>query len=344
MKKILQIGVVLTMLLGMVSFASPALASASQNYTVLVGSENTNMGVTIMGYYPHTVRIHTGDSVTWQINSHEPHTVTFLAGGSLGPLIFPGPLGFQVNSDAYFATPTNGLYDGSTYMNSGWMTIDPGGVQDFTLTFTAEGVFDYLCYIHGQMMKGSVEVVGPDVAVPSPADVLAKGMAELKADWLNVPTVLAKAKAQIVPPTKNPDGTFTHTITMGYESGNIAILKFFPSRDTVQPGDTVVWTMPSLIGEGAPHTVTFFNGTPDQPLIIVSGSVALVNPAVLFPSLSVIQGTPLNNTDYFNSGIMGQGSFSLKIGDVSGVLNYECALHDTSGMAASLFVVPKGGK
>ncbi len=348
MKKILQIGVVLAMLLGMVSFATPALASAPQNYTVLVGAENTSMGVTLMGFYPHTVRIHVGDSVTWQINSHEPHTVTFLTGGSRGPLIFPGPLGFQVNSDAFFATPTNGLYDGSTYMNSGWMTLDPGFVQNFTLTFTAEGVFNYICYIHGEMMTGSVEVVGSDVAVLSPAGSQAQGLAELKADWLNVPTVFAQAKAQVVPPTKNSDGTSTHTITMGYESGNIAILQFFPDRQTVKPGDTVVWTMPSTIGEGAPHTVTFYNGIPDKPLFIEvqgpNGPVELVNPEVLFPSSAVLQGIPLNDTDYFNSGLMLQGTFSLKVGNISGTLDYDCVIHDTSGMHASLFVVPKGGK
>jgi plastocyanin len=144
---------------------------------------------------------------------------------------------------------------------------------------------------------------------------------------------------------KNPDGTFTRTITIGYASGNIDVMRFFPSHQTVKPGDTVVWKLSSM--DMAPHTVSFYNGAADQPIFIIAqgptGPVALVNPAVLFPSQAVQQGKPLNNTDYFNSGILmpeGATSFSLKVGNISGTLNYECILHDTSGMFASLFIVP----
>ena len=353
MKRFLHFGLLLAMLLGMVSYAIPASASTPQQYFVLVGSENTSKGVSIMSFFPHTVRIHPGDSITWKINTHEPHTVTFLAGSSLESLIIPAPSGMdsplQLNPEAFFTiAPANGQYDGSTYVNSGFMTLDPGAPTSFSLTFTKAGVFNYVCYIHGEMMSGTIEVVGSGVAVPTPAQVQTQTQAELKAAWLNVPTVVAKANAQIVPPTRNSNGTFTHTITMGYESGTIVLLRFFPDRKTVLPGDTVVWKMSSV--NTAPHTVTFYNGHADQPLFLIAqgqnGPVALVNPVLLFPSLNVQQGKPLNNTDFFNSGLMLPGSdgmFSLKIGNISGTLDYECALHDTAGMTASLFVVPKGG-
>jgi len=351
MKRILQLGVIFAMLLGMVGVALPASASTPQNYTVLVGSEKISTGVSLMSFFPSTVKLHVGDSITWKANSHEIHTVTFLANQALEPLIIPAPAGMdsplQINPAAAFPTPTNGQYDGSTYMNSGIMSTDPGFVQTFTLTFTHEGSFPYVCYIHGMMMSGEVDVVGAGVTVPTPAQVLAKGKAELKAAWLTVPAVLAKAKAQIVPPVKNADGTFTRTVTLGYMSGQVMVMKFFPSHMTVFPGDTVVWKLSPMNGE-APHTITFYNGAPDQSLVIIAfgptGPVALVNPAVLFPSLAVQQGKALNNTDFFNSGILipgVQNSFSLKIGNISGTLNYECILHDTSGMTARLFVVPR---
>jgi len=351
MKKVINIGFLLALLLGMVGYAIPAYASTPQNYNVLIGAENTSKGVTISSFFPHTVQIHVGDTITWKINSHEPHTVTFLAGSTLQPLFIPAPTGMasplQINPQAFFTiAPSNRLYDGTTYVNSGFMTLDSAANTTFHLTFTRAGTFNYVCYIHGAMMSGTIQVVGASVVVPTPAQEQAQGQAELKAAWLKVPTVLAKAEAQIVPPVKNADGTLTHTIMMGYESGNIALLRFFPNQATVNSGDTVVWKMSST--NMAPHTVTFYNGTPDQPLFIIAtgqnGPVALVNPALLFPSKTVLQGKPLNGTDYFNSGIMLPGSmtpFSIKVGSVSGTLNFECALHDTSGMTGSLFVEPR---
>ncbi|MGE5123859.1 MAG: plastocyanin/azurin family copper-binding protein [Acidobacteriaceae bacterium] len=353
MKKVFNVGLLLVLVLGMVGIAMPASASTPQTDTILVGAENVSKGVTISSFFPHTVRIHVGDTITWTINSHEPHTVTFLAGASLQPIFIPAPVGMasplQINPMAFFTSePAGGQYDGSSYANSGFMSLDPGAGKTFSLTFTHIGSFDYICYIHGEMMSGTIDVVGAGTAVPTPAQVQAQGQAELKAAWLSVPTVMAKAVAQIVPPVKNPDGTMTRTFTMGYESGNIALLRFFPSQQTVMPGDTVVWKMSSL--NMAPHTVTFFNGTPDQPLFIIAigqnGPVALVNPAILFPSPAVMQGEPLNGTEFFNSGIMlpgAGGPFSLKVGNVSGTLNFECALHDTAGMVGSLFVVPPSG-
>jgi plastocyanin len=111
----------------------------------------------------------------------------------------------------------------------------------------------------------------------------------------------------------------------------------------VQPGDTVVWKLSQ--SDVAPHTVSFLNGNPDLGFIMpypYNGSVLLlINPAVLFPSQAVMQGVPLNNTDFFNSGFLqpgGPDTFSLKIGNISGTLEYQCLLHDTSGMVGSLTV------
>jgi len=351
MKKLFQFGVVIAMLLGMVGFALPAYAATPQQYTVLVGSENISNGVSISSFFPSMVKIHVGDSITWKANTHEIHTVTFLAGQSLEDLIIPAPTGlaspFQINPKAAFPTPTNGQYNGATYMNSGILSTDAGSVTSFTLTFTQTGVFDYVCYVHGMMMSGQIDVVASSVAVPTPAQVQAQGQAQIQAAWLGVPAVLAKAKAQVVAPVANPNGTLTYTVTLGYMSGNIMVMKFFPGKLTVHPGDSVVWKL-SPSNDLAPHTVTFFNGAPDLPLVTIAfyqnHPVALVNPAVLFPSQAVLQGKSLNSTDFFNSGMLIPGvrnSFSLKIGNISGSIAYECILHDSSGMDATLYVTPR---
>ncbi len=350
MKKIVHLGLLLTLFLGLVGFISPASASASKNYSVLVGADNTARGVSIMSFFPQSVSLHVGDSITWKSNSHEIHTVSFLAGQPLQPLLIPAPPGiaspFQINPLAAFpSVPAGGLYDGSTYVNSGIMSTDPGMVTSFKLTFTQEGVFHYVCYVHGEMMSGTINVVQSNVRIPTPGQVLAQGRIELAAAWSDVPSVLAQAYAQIIPPFENPDGSMTHTIIMGYESMNIMVARFLPSKEIVKPGDTVIWKLSS--SSEAPHTVTFYNGMPDLPLIIIAqgpdGPVALVNPAVLFPSQAVMSGEPLNNTDFFNSGIMIPGvqdTFTLKIGDITSNLSYDCVLHDSSGMNATLVLAP----
>jgi plastocyanin len=359
MKRILHAGLLIALVISMVSFVSPAFASSistlpgtsastAQDYTVVVGSENTSIGVSLMSFYPQVVQVHPGDTVTWTINSHEIHTVTFLAGGDLPELLIPAndpsdPSPLQINPLAAFpVVPPGGLYDGTTFANSGILSTDPGFGTSFSLTFTTVGSFEYICLVHGQMMSGTIDVVPVDTAIPSPAQVNAQAQAEIKAAWITVPPILAKARAQIVAPVKNPDGTFTRTITVGYESGSIMVMGFFPSRMTVFPGDTVVWKFSST--DNAPHTISFFNGNPDQPLAFPYNGELLINPAVLFPSEAVMNGTPLNRTDFFNSGILqppAQTSFSLKIGTIAGIINYECILHDSSGMHASLFVVPR---
>jgi len=336
MRKITYLGLFVVLMFGLVGYTLPSAINQSQNYTVWVGAEDVSNAVSIATFFPQDVSIHVGDSITWQANSHEIHTVSFLAGEDMPEFIIPAPPDMdsplQINPLAAFPTPTDGNYDGSTYMNSGIISTDPGMVQSFTLTFTQEGTFPYVCIVHGVMMSGTIEVVGSDVPVMTPTQVQAQAEAEMEAAWNQVPPVLASAKAQTVPPTKNPDGTFTRTIILGYESGPIMVMGFFPNHMVVFPGDTVLWKLSAT--DMAPHTVTFYNGAPDQPLVIVeqgqNGPVALVNPAVLFPSQAVIDGEALNNTDYFNSGFLlpgGEEQFSLKIGETSGILDYECILH-----------------
>ena len=153
------------------------------------------------------------------------------------------------------------------------------------------------------------------------------------------------AYRHIKPATSNGDGTWTHYVQLGYSRGQIMLMRFFPSRVRVHPGDTVQWMMTNH--NDAPHTVTFLNGQPEPPLadpvLQKDGTVVLyVDPGTLFPS-------PLPTTDLmsrdvlYSSGLLnpvpGTG-WSIKIGDIgAGPLPYICLLHDTSGMRGTLWVV-----
>jgi plastocyanin len=113
----------------------------------------------------------------------------------------------------------------------------------------------------------------------------------------------------------------------------------------VNPGDTVVWTLSDE--NMAPHTVSFLNGnpSPDDVVLVPQDNglpLQVVNPAVLFPQNA---GQPLSKDGISSSGIFRPGtpvtSFSLKIGDITGLMPYQCLLHDSIGMVGSLEVVPR---
>jgi plastocyanin len=356
MKRILIFSFLCIMLLTQTGFSQAGIPSVltafpvHQTYTVLVSSDNVGRGVTIMSFFPNKLSIHVGDTVLWKINSHEIHTVTFLAGQPIPALLIPAPSGqpspLQFNPLAAFpAAPAKGLYDGSTYVNSGIMSKDPGNVTTFSLTFTKTGTFSYLCLVHGVMMSGEIDVVDNSVMVPSPFWDMGLAEKQIEAAWEKVPAVMAKAWKQVVPPTHNPDGTTTFHVVVGFSSGVIDVMRFFPSHLNVHPGDTVVWTLSNA--DVAPHTVTFLNGNPEPDLTLVVPQtppppLVLLNPAVLFPSHAVILVSPLNKTAFFNSGLLNPGtpatSFSIKVGNFTGSLPFLCLLHDTSGMKGRLEV------
>jgi plastocyanin len=358
MKRILIFSFLCIVLLTQTGFSQAGISSvlaatpAHQYYTVLVSTDNVSQGVTIMSYFPNKLKIHVGDTVIWKINSHEIHTVTFLAGQPLPALLIPAPAGqpspLQFNPLAAFpAVPTNGLYDGSTYVNSGVMSKDPGNVRTFRLTFTKTGAFSFVCLVHGIMMSGEIDVVDSSVKILSPASVNKQAAQQIENAWKKVPTVLAKARKQVIPPIHNPDGTTTYHVVVGYSSGVVDVMQFFPSQLNVHPGDTIVWTLSKA--DVAPHTVTFLNGHPEPGLTLVvqppTPPLILLNPAVLFPSPNVVSGSLLNKTDFFNAGLLSPGtpatSFSIKVGNFTGSLPFLCMLHDTSGMKGRVVVSHK---
>jgi plastocyanin len=360
LKRFSMIGLIMVMLLS--GFSSPAVAAevndeaqksvGPQTFTVTVGYEDVARGAMVNAFFPASLKIHTGDTVNWIQNTHEIHTVTFLAGAPMPDLIIPAPANpvgpLMINPLAAFpAAPADGKYDGSTYANSGIMSTDPGQPTQFSLTFTKAGTYEYVCLVHGMMMSGKVIVEDSSVRIPSPNQVKAEAKHELNRYKNQIPEVIEAARRMVKPPVKNPDGSKTYTVFLGYAKGAIDLASFFPKNLVVHPGDTVNWVLsPSNM---APHTVTFLNGTPDQGLVVPfvppSGPPPLLifNPAILFPSNA---GVPLMPTGYINSGLLdptqpGPHSFSLQIGNFTGPITYQCLLHDASGMVGKLIVVAK---
>jgi plastocyanin len=248
---------------------------------------------------------------------------------------------------AFPVVPSNGHYDGS-YINSGLMSSDPGQITSFDLVFDQPGTYSYVCIVHGQMMSGKVVVVGGSQSIPSPAQVSRTARLQIKRMVAHANHLREVAQASVPKPITNPDGSKTYTVMIGYSQGQIDLMSFFPQKLNVRPGDTVHWELGK--NNMAPHTVTFLNGNPEPDLAVVqpqpSGPpLLLINPAVALPSNT---GQPLTRQGFYNSGILdpsapGPHSVEWKIGNIQGRIDYLCLLHDTSGMVASLYVLPATG-
>jgi plastocyanin len=355
MKRIVNLGVFFIL---MVSFVMPvAVASAAsgpQTYTILVGAENVSRGISLMSYFPATLKIHVGDTVLWKANSHEIHTVTFLAGEEMPEVLVPAPANFppgamMLNPVAAFpAGPTNGMYDGTTYANSGLLSTDPGQLTQYSLTFSTQGTFTFVCIVHGVMMSGKIQVVAASDRVPSPESVMKQARRSIKIQLGKANSLFGPAMSQVPRPVHNPDGTTSYTVVLGFSKGNVMLMDFFPRKLSVHPGDTVNF----ILGKNndAPHTVTFLNGAPDISFVNPTPNpnppppvFLLINPEVVMP---INPGQPLTRNGIFSSGLLNPGgpgptSYQITIGNISGDISYECLLHDSSGMQGLLRVVTK---
>ena len=348
-------GVLAGVFIGLAGFTSAGdeQGRRHQTFTVLVGAEDTDVGATVAGFFPDTLRIHVGDTVHWQRNTNELHTVTFLAGTPLPDFNVPAPPGLlsplmRNPLTAFPVAPEDGRYDGTTFVNSGIFGPDPEifqGVESFDLTFTRRGTFPYICVVHGVRMTGQIIVVDDDRDVPSQREVARQAQRSIAAALAGVPAAIAAAEAEVPPPTPNPDGTTTYYVLVGYSAGQLDMLHFFPEELDVQPGDTVEWVFG--MEDIPPHTITFLNGTEPPDDVIVweqkeGPPLLLVNPALLFPQNP---DQPLTREGVYSSGRLAQAdpppTYTLTIGDISGEEPYRCLIHDSSGMLATLNVVPR---
>ncbi len=330
----LSLIVILAFLFNAFGLAMPAAAvTSTQTYSVIVGAENLSPASGVMAFFPATLRIHVGDTVLWKQNTHEIHTVTFLAGTDQPPLIIPAPDPFppgtlMLNPLVAFPTaPQDGMYDGTTYANSGIMSTDPGDPTQFSLTFTQQGTFAYLCIIHGVMMSGTIMVEPPSVNIPSPAAVSAQAQLLIKQQIARATVLFGQAMAAVPAPQHNPDGTTNFTVLVGWSQGQFDLMGFFPGKLVVHPGDTVTFMLSSI--NVAPHTISFLNGFPDISFIIpvpnpLGPPFLLINPDVLNP---INPDLPLTRDMLYSSGLLdplgpGPKSYTLTIGDISGDISY----------------------
>jgi plastocyanin len=129
------------------SIPIPTVGSSAEGPTVASGWSNKIVAVN--RFYPETVAIKAGQTVTWRTRSDwMPHTVSFQP-----PFQSPA----EPNALLPSGVKSGGQYAGGE-SHSGIFGPPPDGETDtFTLTFTKAGKYPYLCLLHPGM-AGTVEV------------------------------------------------------------------------------------------------------------------------------------------------------------------------------------------
>jgi plastocyanin len=299
---------------GSVSTAPTPPSSAGQ-WRLNAGGSSHSEALQGLQFYPSTITIDAGDTVTWTYASAEPHTVTFLGAGQATP----PPV-----TDPSAPKPAGGSsYDGSAYTSSGFIALG----FSYSLTFTKPGTYRYYCLIHQPEMAGTVVVNPAGTAYPFTEDAYSsQAVSQTNSD------LQAASQAVALFPYA-PGGTHIAAgIATGLATGAPAhstVNRFLvdanvdDSTVTVPVGTTVTWTNQA---NNSLHTVTF--PIAGQPLPALPGD----------PFTPPMGGSTYDGSQVTNSGVLKAGqSYSLTF-TKAGTYTYYCLFHDGEGMAGTIVV------
>lgn len=246
--------------------ADPApVAADPKTYVVGVdGSTDEFVGM-FLGFFPEHITVHAGDTIVFRRpDNGEPHTVTFeldnriTAGTPPGGAFFRGGFGGLPRADASMpcvlaegSPPAEGCspderelvpFDGThSWYSSGALL----GEEEFVLTLAddiAPGTYTFLCLVHVDEMRGTLEVVEASEPADDPAEVLARGADELE-------SVVDMARGWVEQPLTLPEGTVRND--RPFQNFKSWALFFRPGEIEIRVGDTVTWAGTHF------HTISF---------------------------------------------------------------------------------------
>jgi plastocyanin len=307
---------------------TPTHATSTTKWTVIVGGATPDTSIYANGFFPQTIEIGVGDTVTWTFEGF--HDVAFLGGGAAPP--FGVPEGDKTYWNPQMLFPVGDQsYDGTGYHASG--VPGPDGHLSYTLTFTKPGRYPYVCTIHSGM-RGMVIVT--DKATGTPAAALSRGRAEQAA-------TLAAGRARLAGLEVERHGTTFVVPLVGNSEQRYSVLRFTREPLVVPLGSTVTWAMRDTFEI---HTVTFTSGEKLPQFAVPepqsSGAPkVLLNPEALTPTNT----TQYDGTGYVNSGLLFPpgnpgnfpSSFSLTF-TKAGRFEYSCLVHADAGQRGIIIV------
>ena len=318
---------------GFVSLPGRAQSNGA-TWKVLLGADTPDHALQGQDYYPRTITIHAGDTVTWTKNVVLEHTVSFMSGAQ-PPLPFAPQPDHRVLLNPLVAFPQGGpSYDGTGVASSG--VIQAAG-KTYTLTFTKPGRYVYLCLLHPGM-QGTVVVLGAGKPPMTQAEV-DKAAAAQWADALKAGRRLRASWK--VSASASPSGTRYTAAVASDPQSRVSLFRFTPAPLRIKAGSTVRWVMKDVFEI---HTVTF-QGTGEVPQFLLLEQQPQGPPKIYFnPKILAPAGGPRHTGNtYYNSGILfaanppGPTQFSLTFSK-PGTYTYWCVVHVPEGMTGTVIV------
>ena len=313
----------------------PRPIHAQMIWHATVGAQSHDKGHQALAFLPNEIWIHAGDSVMWQWDTDEIHTLSFLRPGQIRQP-FPFGCGHPPATVVYATDPAT--VDGVSPCVSTPPLVKG---QTFTVQFPNTGNFALVCLVHPNM-TGVVHVLAATAPLPHTQsfyddqaadhgrDLLSDDRHEMDHDMDHMkhgPALLVTA------------GIGEVTATAG-GSDTLSVMRFLDGSVVIHAGDTVEWTN---LDPATPHTITF--GTepadpmPPSPNVIVDPDGArhvVINLPTDSAHSGFIVAAPQERTGLAQAPL-GVTRFRVTF-PKKGVYPYICALHDELGMKGTITV------
>ena len=206
-----------------------------------------------------------------------------------------------------------GEFDGTeAYFNSGFIPFEGDNENVFELTLAnsiAPGEYNFFCSVHGSAHSGTLEVVAPDVPIPSPEEVNVEVRAELN-DVIE-PFRQAFSQAQsgaFVYQGESLPGPFSGLVDQRVEG---LLNEFVPENLEVEANVPVTWVMfgPHSISFDVPEYFPIYERLEDGT---VRANEALFMPAGGAPEVEepdgpgpiIIDGGTYDGSGFWSSGVL----------------------------------------
>lgn len=292
-------------------------------------------------FMPADMRVRVGDTIEWIAHGFEGHTVTFGDGddtlAGIGDYLLPNPDKdgeFIFNPTLSLPSEKQGTHDGTTeYINSGFFGVPVE--QTYSLTFTQEGLFFYLCLVHPFTMTGTVQVEPADAEVPSPETVAAIGEAEFERYSEELRQAAADANE-----IYNPIETDVHYVRVGVITDHGQAAVYAPGTLDIAAGDTVIF-----VNDPRNFHNVIFKGDQELPpgIGIIPEPGGRLNFSLASESAIAVDPPPegFDDQTFISSGSLGvtqpRVTYTLRF-DTPGDYLYECTIHTLAGMAGVIRV------
>lgn len=327
----------------------PLTSDAPVTFSVIGGASRG--AIDVDEFLPADVRIRVGDTIEWTSKGSVGHTVSFADGVHLQSLTDytvpdpadPSQLLFNPEISLRFGEDT---YDGpGAFVSSGFIGVSNDAT--YKLTFTEEGLYEYICLNHPLTMRGTVDVVDARTPVESPASVASRGRTLLTVAIDDAQADLTRATDAASAPSMAAGGqAAVHIVTAGVPTSSGQVMTFVKAGLDIDAGDTVIFET----NVADLHNVVF-KGSRDAfpPAFDVYADPGGRGVTIALSSESAAAAEPpaegFDETTFLSSGTLGvvlglpNPRFTWRLTfKTPGRYLYQCTIHVQSGMAGVITV------